>query len=213
MQKTLIPALISLYLCGCSRPTEQAISSASSAPVANSAATVASAPAEILVVQSESPDRSVKTWWKYLDLVELERAERCKNTSKELPPAHLKYLPKIADAELLASIIQKHDRCNQEQFSRDIDEVKSESETRAIVFATVRNATPIPAGAEANEYDKKWRETGFKFKYLVEKSGGVWKISQVYKYDESNKYLKRDVWGKVYETSSGPQYPSFVIQQ
>ena len=81
------------------------------------------------------------------------------------------------------------------------------------MFATVRNATPIPAGAEADEYDKKWRETGFKFKYLVEKSGGVWKISQVYKYDESNKYLKKDVWEKVYETPSGPQYPSIVVQQ
>ncbi len=213
MRTLLIFSLVALHIAGCNRTPDQSSAGASTPPAAKPSAIVASAPAESLVVQSSSPDQSVKSWWRYLDLVELESTTNCKKTAMDPPPSHLTYLPKIADAEVLSYRTPKQSECILDVFSRDIDEVKTESETRAIVFATIRNATPIPPGAEPDELDKKWRAAGFKYKYLVEKTGGAWKISQVYKYDEGNKYLKKDVWGKVYEPLSGPRYPAYVGQQ
>lgn len=146
-------------------------------------------------------------------MVESENIENCKKAAVDKAPSHLKYLPQVVDAEVLSYRTPKGGECIPDMYSRDIDEVKTESETRALVFATIRNATPVPPGAEADEFDKNWRAAGFKYKYLVEKSSGAWKISQVYKYDEANKYLKKDVWGKLYEPSNGPRYPAYVGQQ
>lgn len=213
MRKLLILPLIALSMAGCARSTEQPTVSASTAPESKPSTIAAAAPVESLVVQSASPDQAVKTWWRYLDLVESHRSEGCRKYSTELPPAYLKYLPQIADADVLASLTPKPRECIPDVFTRDIDEVKTESETRAIVFGTIKNANPVPPGAQADEYDKKWRASGFKFKYLVEKTGGAWKISQVFRYDESSKYLKKDVWGKEYEVPSGPRYPAYVAQQ
>lgn len=209
----LILHLVVLCMAGCSRSPDQSTGSASKAPEEKPSTSAAASPAETLVVQSASPDQAVKTWWRYLDLVESKRSDNCRKYSAELPPAHLQYLPQIADADVLASLTPKPRECIPDVFTRDIDEVKAESETRAIVFGTIRNANPVPPGAEADEIEKKWRASGFKFKYLVEKTSGAWKISQVFRYDESARYLKKDVWGKEYELPSGPRYPAYVAQQ
>jgi hypothetical protein len=100
-----------------------------------------------------------------------------------------------------------------DNFERDIQEVKTESETRAIVFAKITNVTPLAAGAELDSYDKKWRSEGFRYKYLVEKTSAGWKISQVYRYDESNKYVNKDPWEGLYKYSNKPRVPSGVFTQ
>ena len=213
MRTALLLSVFALHIAGCNKSAEQSGGSAGTAPSTKPSASVASARIESLLVQSSSPDQTVKSWWRYLDLVELENIASCNKASAEQPPAHLRYLAQIADSELLSYKTPKAGGCVLDSFSRDIDEVKTESETRAIVYATIRNATAVPPGAEADEQDKKWRTAGFKYKYLVERTNGAWKISQVYKYDEVNKYLKKDVWEKLYELSTGPRYPAFVGQQ
>ena len=211
---TFVAALLSVAACGPQEKPQQDATPTKPNPkstTASSAASPASAPA--LSIESASPDQALKSWWRYLDLAAAEEALDCKRSASQPTPAHLQYLEQIAHAELLAARKPKPRECIPHIFNREIDEVKTESETRAIAFATIRNSTPIPLGAEADELDKKWRTNGFKYKYLLEKSAMAWKVSQVYKYSETNKYLKKDVWERVYKVSDKPHYPSFVMTQ
>lgn len=148
-----------------------------------------------------------------MDAVEQDAVNSCNQDKASNKPKHFEYLPKIASGELLAAKTPVERDCTQSTFNREIDEVKTESETRAIVFATIKNNTPLPPGAELDVYDKKWRSNGFKFKYLVEKSAGVWKVSQVYKFDESNKLINKDVWEKNYVRRDKPHVSAYVSVQ
>lgn len=71
---------------------------------------------------------------------------------------------------------------------RTIQEVKVESESRAVVIANIRNTTPIPAGAQPDKYDTERREHGELFRYVLEKSGTSWQIAEVYMRDELRLY-------------------------
>lgn len=84
-----------------------------------------------------------------------------------------------------------------------------ESETRAVVFANIKNTTPIPEGAEPDENEKKYRADGFRFKYVVEKASDGWKISQVFKYRDYGK----DPWENIYQPVDKPRYPAYVHWQ
>lgn len=131
----------------------------------------------------------------------------------EAPPQFINtYLGQVAKGDVLAVRTPKQSECRTEVMAREIDEVKTESETRAIVFATIKNATPVPTGAVLDQIETKWRSSGFKFKYLIEKSEGQWKVAQVYRYDESNKYVNKDLWEKAYVPSDKPHVPSYVAQ-
>ena len=66
---------------------------------------------------------------------------------------------------------------------------------------------------ELDEFEKQARADGFKFKYLVEKTGGEWKIAQVYKYEPFNKHYKKDLWEKSYTPSDKPVAQSYVDRQ
>ncbi|NDP64788.1 hypothetical protein [Polaromonas sp.] len=216
MRTLLTVSLAISFLSACSKsPTVPTIvvPPVSSVSPASSAGSNPAVAAELITIQTSSPDQAVKSWWRYLDLVEAQSSDDCKLKQAQTPPNHLKYLPQVSSGDVLAERTPKKDNCLAEVIAREIDEVKTESETRAIVFTSVRNVTPLPVGSEVDEYDKKWRTEGFKFKYLVEKVGGEWKITQVYKYDESNKYLKRDIWEKTYKPSNKPHVSAYIHRQ
>ncbi|MDD5215624.1 MAG: hypothetical protein PHQ03_08830 [Methylococcales bacterium] len=159
-----------------------------------------------LVIETASPDLAVKSWWKVLDLKSKSTFDECNRYKLMEKPAYIAYYPKVAQEDVLR-YLTKESVCQEDVYERDIQEIKTESETRAIVFATVKNATPIPVGAEPDENEKKWRKDGERFKYLVEKTSEGWKISQVYKYE---KYSEPEPWRKEYSFSDKPHYPALV---
>lgn len=161
-----------------------------------------------VIVETASPDQAVKSWWRYLHALDSDAISSCKRGQTDASAARLKDLEQIAGNQVLAAYSERA-VCVRDSFERTIDEVRTESETRALVFASIKNVTPVPAGAEPDEYALKSREEGEKFKYLVEKLSGAWKISQVYKHNESARLLKKEVWEKVYEPSK-PYFPSYV---
>lgn len=96
------------------------------------------------------------------------------------------------------------------KYWREIQEVKVETDTRAVVHALVKDITPIPAGAVPTENDKVWRAEGLRGKYLLEKTEDGWKVAQVY---EFKKYASDGPgWSEVYTQTmdSAPSYPSLV---
>jgi hypothetical protein len=115
--------------------------------------TIISAPAAIkpaltpLVIETASPDQAVKSWWRVLDLREKNNTEKCNAQLKSTTPPFAAYLPKVVQGEVLRTLTAKEQVCTEDLYEREIQEVKAESETRAIVFATIKNVTPIPPGA------------------------------------------------------------------
>jgi hypothetical protein len=212
-QTSLIAACALALTVGC---TPKEASQSSPSKPAEVAAVVASAPSvqePSLAIELESPDRAIKTWWRYLDLREQYDAQECKIAKDDAKSPTQKYLRLIAQSDVLHSLMPDEKECREDRYSREIQEVKTESETRAIVFALVKNTTPIPPGAEPDDLDKGFRRDGFRFKYVLEKSESGWKLSQVFKYEETNKILKKDVWESVYHVRSKPRYPAYVHYQ
>lgn len=161
-------------------------------------------------VNLKSPDMAVKSWWAYVDYRERQDLESCRLIEKLNKETILKEVNKVAGPELIDTFNDTH--CTLSTYDREISEVKVESETRGIVRAIIKSTTPIPQGASLDKYDEKWRNNGFMYKYLVEKDGSDWKVSRVYKYDETNKYLDKDPWTREY-IKLGPKAESYVVNQ
>lgn len=164
-------------------------------------------------IETTSPDLAVKSWWKILDLRAHETSKLCKQQVEKDEEPSSAYFRKIAQGAALKDKIETS-LCESDAYKREILKVETESETRAVIFTLIKNVTPIPVGAEPDDTDKKLREEGFQFKYLVEKTLEGWKVSQVYRFSEINqKYLDKDPWEKIYDDEDKPLYPSYVLFQ
>lgn len=162
----------------------------------------------------KSPDSAVKSWWRVFDYkMELEK-EDCLRRAGGKSDAYLQVLRKMVNIDFLKSEEKASsiNNCVSEKFDREIQEVKVESETRAIVIAKIKNTTPIPPDADRSEFIMEARAKGELFKYLFEKTEADWRLSEVYKYDESNKILKKDVWRRIYERDAS-SVPAWVWMQ
>lgn len=169
-----------------------------------------------LKIETKSPDTTVKSWWAVLDYNDVQRRALCAKYAHDIDESNnlnYKNIQQVTNGATLAYSKPEHTLCTGETYSREISEVKTESETRAIVFATIKNSTLIPAGAQPTADDLKSRGAGFKFKYVLEKDLTGWKVIQVYKYNESNQILERDVWEAQYEKSNTISIPQYVYGQ
>jgi hypothetical protein len=111
---------------------------------------------------------------------------------------------------LLASCAPDKNDWVADTYAREILKVQNESETRAIVFAVIKNTTPPSSGAQPTEFDKRLREDGIRFRYVVEKTDKGWKVSQVFRYFEMGETKQ---WNKIYDVPSSPSYPAGVADQ
>ena len=76
----------------------------------------------------------------------------------------------------------------QNQYARQIEEVKAETDSRAVAIATIRDTK------ETNETEPY---EGERFKYVLEKEGQNWRVTEVFEYDKFE--LRGTKWRPVYE--------------
>lgn len=129
---------------------------------------------------NNSPDVALKSWWKLKDVGGVVENEICKNNLETASP----YFRKL---EQLSMEDVRTDRgCTQSPpvFERRITKVEIQSETRSVITAQVINVTPPDVAAVLDTEDKKTKESGEIFQYLLERknAGDGWKISQVSRY-------------------------------
>lgn len=199
LPQALTMSLLAAAFAGCTPAGKQAEpQGAASAP------TVAAKNAEV-VIQTASPDLAVKSWWSLFDALELNQYKECISYAQRRSGVY-KDAPAIATGEMLATLSESP-VCVLETYSRDIDSVNVETETRAIVLATVRISTPIPPGAST---DLESRRAGEKFRYVVEKIEGKWKLAMVYR---RRSHLSDSGWEKVYEKRDTPYVSSMIVLQ
>lgn len=196
MNRFPVAIALLLALAACDKKTAEVTSAPS---VSNSV------PKEKLAVDLSTPDSALKSWWRYQDERTARSFEECKDYLKRHEGETKGYAVYI-QGTMLEKLSEKRG-CTLLRYARDIQEVKVETETRAVAFAMIHNVTPIPEGAVPDELDGKWRKEGRSFKYLLEKKNGLWLISQVY---EANSYPANMPWKPSYEPSDKPLYPAFV---
>jgi hypothetical protein len=213
MRKFLAVSSVAFALAACQPqgPTG-VVPVVASAPTTAASQRPASAPAE-LRVELDSPDRAVKTWWRWLDEKEKVDHQFCLQSADQFQLLLAPSLRKIASDAVLLGKEWTRDLCTLEVFAREIQNVNRESETRAVVSAVARNSTSIPAGVEPHDFQRKTRAEGVKFRYVLEKSGESWLLTQVYMYDEGQTYLKKDPWRNIYSDARSPSYPYMVLHQ
>jgi len=63
----------------------------------------------------------------------------------------------------------------------------------------VKNSTVMPEGIVISDSDKKSRDNGEKYKYILEKEASGWKVAQVYEYSQYHASISGgDPWEKVF---------------
>jgi hypothetical protein len=120
---------------------------------------------------------AVKSWWRLRDAGILLEEEVCRNYLKTAEG----YKSKLA--ELSTDELHTGPQCSGSHltFDRQITNVEIQSDTRAIVTAQIKNTTPPEEGAVLDYEDKKAKEAGEPYRYVLEResSSSQWKIAQV----------------------------------
>lgn len=167
-----------------------------SAPIAS--AKPAAPPAADL----STPDRGLRSYWALKDHV--ERTQRAIGGEVLAKMKAVRQPLGTVTIGEYARDLTEVSSSTLESFTRDIVEVKVESDSRAVILATVRNTTPVPAGAEApKKFMEQEREKGERFRYILEKDKDGWKVAEIWDWEE---YITKG-WRKRYPTDRTPSYP------
>ena len=127
-----------------------------------------------------TPDKALKTYWAVRDSVGVKLTEEYTMTADRAKVAQSQ-LGMVVDAPLLKSLTAFN--LTPETFSRDILEVKVESESRAVIVAVIKNTTPLPAGGEMSKFDEERRRDGERYRYVLEKGQTGWRVSEIWGWD------------------------------
>jgi len=194
MYKYAIPTLAFL-LAGCGEK-----------PAAPVPTTGKSAAPHKISLRLASPDQTIKTWWNIRDLEEIENKERCETRPVAEEDESEKYGKTISIGAALASYDMSPPKCRADIYSRDIIEVKVESETRAVVLARIKPATPVPEGVSLAASQEKERSEGALYRYVLEKVDSEWKIEQMYRRSDYGD----NAWRPVFEGNAPESAHTFV---
>ncbi|MFZ6721719.1 hypothetical protein [Undibacterium sp. Ji49W] len=206
MKKISILLLTALALSACDQKsnvpagpsTATATAPATAAPASSAPAPAPTKAAEVETVQLDmsTPDRALKSYWQVRDQIRTKDT-LLQNARLQESIDQQKQLPDVATSALTAN--WKSKLWTPETFTRDIMEVKLESESRAIIIVNMKNSTPIPAGAEIEKIEENYRRNGENYRYVLEKDQQGWKVAEIW---EKPSYQK--TWSKSYPKPNKP---------
>lgn len=140
-------------------------------------------------IDVSTPDRAVKSLWAAIDwhrAVEAADAKRLAKSGPEL--SWQKLYAQLNGKEIVAQSTKTFEF---EKYSREILQANVETESRAVVLAVIKNITPLPTGAALKNYEKKLRDEGSRIKYVLEKSGANWQISEAWEWEDYENSFKK----------------------
>ena len=155
MQTKLILAAVIIFAGAGCRENEVAKSPVSAPPI---------------VVDLKTPDKALRSYWAVRDAIRAEDFAR----ERDLAQAERAKLDKRLSSVSLQPVVQSflpiyH---HHESFSRDLVEVKVETDSRAVAEAVIKNVTWILPGAEVAQFETELREKGERYRYVLEKGLG-----------------------------------------
>lgn len=172
-------------------------------------------------IDVSTPDRALKSYWQAKDARRKVEFDWIASQIPELQKLYGKIgfdASKLMTGDVLSSHQERYKpgRDQFAEYSREIVDIKLDTESRATAVVKVRNSTRIPEGIVFSDSDKKRREEGDRLKYILEKESDGWKVAQVVKFSEVNVILKKDPWENVFkptERGSANVYVNTYVNQ
>ena len=152
-----------------------------------------------------TPDKALKSYWAVRDSVRSKQVELFAQNKEGYQSAEAQ-MSEVADGALAKNF--SFDIIPFETFSRDLIDVKVESESRAVIIAVIKNSTPIPAGAEMSKFDEERRRDGERYRYILEKNQAGWRVSEIWEWRE---YPSAE-WKKTQPRDGKPNVPSLTYE-
>lgn len=146
-----------------------------------------------LVIDISTPDRALKSYWLAKDILlkavpEVRAKADAMQTDEFLKILNRMKFEKITTGDVLSAHhgeLGKHDDTPSfSEYSREIVDIKQDTESRATAVVKIRNSTAIPPGSVIPDSIKESREDGKMFKYVLEKDADGWKVAQIYVFKE-----------------------------
>jgi hypothetical protein len=153
-------------------------------------------------IDLSTPDKALKSYWAVRDENRQRREVTYSKIRGDLATEE-KRLADVASSELWRRQVPSAT----ETFTRDILDLKVESESRAVVAVNVRNSTPVPAGAELTKYDEERRRDGELYRYVLEKGQRGWQVAEIWKWET---YPSPARFAKFLPRDSKPSVPSLT---
>lgn len=191
--KFVTTILMTLLIAGCNYSQDTASVNASASQTSSSARTVE--------IDVSTPDRALKSYWQAKDTSRKVEFDWSAAQISELQKLKSKLgfdLNKIMASDVLSAHQEMAGLGRFEEYSREIVDIKQDTDSRATAVVIVRNTTPIPAGVMISDSDKEEREKGERFKYVLEKDADGWKVAQVYIFNEFLASGNQEPWMKVF---------------
>jgi hypothetical protein len=152
-------------------------------------------------IDISTPDNALKSYWAVRDSISAQQfgarnlyedSDRNKRAESQMASVSEQPISKIftEDTRVLDS------------YSREIVEVKIESESRAVIIVVVKNTTPVPEGAVPTQDEAKSRSDGDRYRYVMGHDKSGWRVSEVLSWQS---YFSK--WTKLYPHSDKPSVP------
>lgn len=191
---------IAIFLTGCNANNQSASGVAGSSKIASKENTMVEAEVQIDLT---TPDKALKSYWAVRDVV---RKREHSLTQEGIPKfVELQAPLKQVTSGMIVKDFQ-YAPTEMEKFSRDIEDIKVETESRAVIVAILKNITPIPVGAEVSKYDEERRREGERVRYVMEKDQTGWRVAEIWQWVD---YPKPN-WKKSHPSEDKPHVASFA---
>ncbi|EJE48383.1 hypothetical protein PMI14_07193 [Acidovorax sp. CF316] len=167
--RILMGALVAVLVAGCLQKEGEDLTAKLPAPAAD----------------TSTPDRAIKSYWAMRDwYINISHAD---HTQRQSSPAEKK--KRELEDLLVSEEINKESRTpwRRETFERTIKEVKTETESRAVVLVNIKNNTQLAPDEVPDSFDRKRRDEGEMYKYVLEKFGSNWKVAEISSYRDYKK--------------------------
>ncbi len=154
----------------------------------------------------DTPDKALKSYWAVRDSIRAKKHELYINTRSDFESIE-KQIGDVAEGEIARNF--SFSISPFETFTRDLIDVKVESESRAVIVVVIKNSTPIPAGGEMSTYTEKSRRDGDRYRYILERGQSGWRVSEIW---EWSTYQPANDWKKKWPDDGKPYVASLTYE-
>ncbi|MEF9965272.1 MAG: hypothetical protein RR779_12955 [Comamonas sp.] len=156
-------------------------------------------------VDISTPDKAVKSWWAVVDSKFNFHYEECRLAASAEQTALLQAQLRVATGAV-KSYMQQDKECTLFTYDRRIDRVDMETESRALVVATIKNNTHPKAGQSISKLTVEAATVGVEYRYVLSREDDGWRVEDIYQYDDMLKLMGRDAWKQEYQRASPELY-------
>jgi hypothetical protein len=167
---------IGMLLCGCAT---------NSPPPSSGSQGGTSTARSSIPLDLSTPDKALKSYWAVRDATRAEWAASPRGQQDQIRATE-RQMPAVVTAAFGDQVeyFSSGPINPQEVLVRDILEVNAETESRAVAVAVIKNISPIPVGAQMTDFDKRLREDGNTYKYVLEKDESGWRVAEIWHWSD-----------------------------